>query len=199
MVTLTGGSGFPAGGIVLSPSAASTYVVTTPASFDYTSVYIRGGDTLTYAAAGSLTAIGPFHLSLTAPSDVTLTAPVFNTISESTTLDRSQDVVVSWTGGEAGTMVQVTLTTLTEATDIQTGVQCTFPAGGGTGTLPSSGLRQLAPASPAAANGQFDVVALTQTTTTAGQAGGSATGSDAWVITGVVMGSSHTRYFVTTD
>lgn len=202
VVTISGGGGFPAGGVVLAPNVAASYAVTSPASFDTTSVYMNAGDLLTYSAPGDTKSVGPFRVSVTAPAEVAVTSPVFTASGgvNLTSAALSRDLTVSWSGGLAGTSVLVTAYTLTEADDTEKIVQCLFPAGAGSGVVPAAdGLAKLDVTNGDTVTGNFIVTPQSSATVTAGNAGESAAASDAWLITVTAEGTPQTSELTTTE
>ena len=119
----------------LSPTGANgAYNVPTTQTQIWTA-----GDTVTASATGG--DVPAFSgKTVTAPSDVTVTAPVFDT-SARTTLSRASDLSVAWSGGSVGN-VQIMVSTS------QVGVHsvsatCTFAATAGSATIPAAVMGQL--------------------------------------------------------
>jgi hypothetical protein len=116
-----------------------------------------------------------------------------------TSVSLSKDVTVAWSGGLAGSSVLVTLVTLTEANDTEKVVQCLFPAGAGSGVVPSAnGLAKLDVTNGDTVTGTFVVTPQTSATVTAGNAGASAAASDAWLVTATAEGTPQTSELTTT-
>lgn len=118
--------------IALAPDAHDLY-----GYYDNQSALVwSGGDTLTVTASGA--DVPPFQLSAVAPSLVTMTAP--ETPNARLTLDRTQDLTVSWSGGVTGT-VQLALdaNTATRLTEIV----CEAPAAEGSVVVPQAALATL--------------------------------------------------------
>ncbi len=101
-------------------------------------LFFAGGDTLQATSAG-----GPdlpaFNVSVVAPSAVTLSAPVCGNAT-CADVDRTKDLVVTWTGGGAGKL-QAIYETLSDQHAVI--VTCTFSAASGTGTVPLAVLAKL--------------------------------------------------------
>lgn len=138
-VHLTGG----AAAIDLAPMSDNTYAPSTGATALY-----AGGETLVVTADGK--DVPAFTTSLTAPSKVTLAAPVV--ASGALTVKRSSGVTATFssaaTGAAAGSVVlyfSATSTTMAFA------LTCTFDASAGTGTIPAAAFADF-PAGP----GTFD-------------------------------------------
>ncbi len=100
------------------------------------------GDMFTVSAAGGDVAAfsGP---SAATPSDIVVTSPSGGTGTNLMySIDESKDLVITWTGGSAGSQVQVTLSNLDDKS-LALDVSCMFDAAGGTGTIPTALLTQL--------------------------------------------------------
>jgi hypothetical protein len=102
------------------------------------------GDTFTITATGGDVAAftgtsGP------APADIVLTAPTGTPglagAGTVYTIDESQNLVVTWTGGSVGTQVSVLMENNSSARQLS----CAFDAAGGTGTVPTALLTKLGP------------------------------------------------------
>jgi hypothetical protein len=117
----------------LVPDAHATY----PELTKTTSLF-RGGETLTAAAKGA--DVPPFSVQLTAPSEVTLTAPPSpNGVVD---VQRSAGLAFTWVGGGAGQLVIMLLPPFGRPTD-PVGMTCQFPAAAGAGTIPAAALTTL--------------------------------------------------------
>jgi hypothetical protein len=101
--------------------------------------FFKGGDAVSVSSVGGadLPAFGAE--TVTAPSDIVLTAPACAAVG-CDGLDRTKDLQVTWTGGGAGTL-EVIIETV--ATDAVAEVTCNFDAKTGAGTVPSSMLVKL--------------------------------------------------------
>lgn len=126
-VTVTGGSRE----VTLTPDASNEYA----ASSSATEGLFDGGETVRVAAAGDH--VPAFEVSATAPSAITFSAPNF---FAPITVDRTQDLEVTWTGGADGVAVAVVATV---GADRTVDVVCEFPASAGSGSIPAAVLGQL--------------------------------------------------------
>ena len=131
VITISGGTTTP---VTLTPDGTATY-----AQFfnGKTPPLYAGGESITIAAAGA--DVPAFNATLTAPKEVTLTAPMAATPF---VIDRTKSLAFTWTGGTLGNVV-VTIGDAGSATKSEFLV-CTFAAAGGSGTIPSAGLMKLA-------------------------------------------------------
>ncbi len=145
----TAGSGGDAGAPVAVSAGAititggTTPVNLTPNGSGYDAVNGKttlwnGGEELHAVAAGA--DVPAFDVKLTAPSYVTITAPVFPSQGGSVAIVRSQGLNVAWTGGAAG---DVRVTVYGGSAQQTVTVTCNFPAAGGSGTLSASLLGNL--------------------------------------------------------
>lgn len=100
--------------------------------------FYNPGDIITVTGAGGpdLPAFGA--QTVVAPSDIAVTSPVCGMTCPD--LDRTKDLLVTWTGGGAGGVDVVLLAASDTATVL---VTCTFPASSGTGSLPTAVLMKL--------------------------------------------------------
>jgi hypothetical protein len=91
-----------------------------------------GGETLAVSAAGGVAPA--FDLSMKAPAQIVLTAPVLT--GTPLVIARGADMSVTWTGGTAGTLFVIELA----ATDPDHAyiIECTFDAAAGNGTIPAA-------------------------------------------------------------
>jgi hypothetical protein len=115
-----------------------------------------GGETLSVSAAGAEVPAF-FGQSVQAPSTITLTAPVCSLASCSQPIDRAAPLQVTWTGGVYGT---VYVTVSSAPLGPVAVVQCSFPAGAGSGSIAPAMLANL----PAALDGgaTFSIVNMSQ-------------------------------------
>jgi hypothetical protein len=81
-------------------------------------------------AGGQVPAFGPWAVIVAKP--VTLTAPAY-VDGGATTIDTSSDYTVSWTGGQSGTTVNISMVVAFETT-----LSCTWDAALGHGTIPKA-------------------------------------------------------------
>jgi hypothetical protein len=144
-------------GFTLSPGADGSYTFTTRQGQLWTA-----GGSVAVSAAGA--AVPAFSGAVSAPPDITLTAPVFGA-NTYVTISRATDLAVTWTGGGAG---NVRITFGTTHTGSFTGVQCVVPQGPGAAAIPAAVLGKLAKADGATILGSFAVVPLNDTNLKAG-------------------------------
>ncbi|MEA2746303.1 MAG: hypothetical protein QOI41_446 [Myxococcales bacterium] len=102
-----------------------------------TAIY-AAGDMLSVTGAGGPDLPGFAAQTLAAPTQVVVTAPACNGTCPD--LDRTQDLVVTWTGAGAGKVV-VTFETIADTQAVI--VQCKFDPAAGTGTVPAALLGKL--------------------------------------------------------
>ncbi len=101
--------------------------------------FFSGGDAITVVGAGGADLPAFAEQTVIAPNDVVLTAPLCAGLVCSD-LDRTQDLVVAWTGGGAGHVKASFETISASATG---SVFCTFNAASGAGTVPKAALATL--------------------------------------------------------
>jgi hypothetical protein len=119
----------------------------------------NGGESIHVTAAGA--EVPAFDIGLTAPSYVTVTAPAWPALGSNLTIDRTQPLTLSWSGGQDGT-VEVQLRVSGAR---QVGVVCMFPAASGSGSIPVTALAKF----PVATTGaSLSVDCITDKNTTAG-------------------------------
>lgn len=100
----------------------------------YTSVtpdYLTPG-TFTVDNGSGATSVGPFSASLTIPAN----SIAWTNQGAISTISRSQDLTVTWTGGTSGA-IAIEGTSANPSTGVAAGFQCTAPASAGTFTVPS--------------------------------------------------------------
>jgi hypothetical protein len=127
-----------AGTLTLSGGTMGTGVPVTPGdgpanpdfyAYDGDSIQLRAGQTLTVSASGAtVPAFGP--ASIVAPALPVLVAPA--AVSGFYTIPTSADLVVEWTGGEAGG----TFSFVAQGADGTRYLECEWPASLGQGTIP---------------------------------------------------------------
>jgi hypothetical protein len=104
----------------------------------------HGGETLTVTADGK--DVPAFTVAVTAPSQMTLTAPALPAAAGSLTVTRSAPFIATWTGGTSGTAVLA----FSAATSARaTSATCAFPAADNKAEVPAAALADL-PAAPGA-------------------------------------------------
>ncbi len=158
-ITVTGGK--LASPLVLSFEADSGTYSTT-----YSTSPFAPGDKLGVSAAGGdVTAFS--GTTGAAPSAITLTAPTGTGTPDfqSYAIDTSHDLNVTWTGGTAGTQVDVALSN-DDDTSRHLELQCSFDAAAGTGTITTAALAQLG----APSTGVFEVTPISVATTSSSNA-----------------------------
>jgi len=103
------------------------------------------GDVVTVEAAGG--DVAPFLQNIVAPGCITMTAPATpdgGTIYGRYAISTASDFQVSWTGGEAGALVGVTLAGEEGKSGVEVAVTCSFDATAGQGTIPQAAIASLA-------------------------------------------------------
>jgi hypothetical protein len=117
-----------------SSTGYSVFAATTP-------IYTPG-DTFHVSAVGA--DVGAFSgASAATPNDIVVTSPSGGTGTNLMySVDESKDLVIAWTGGSAGSQVQVGLSNLDDKS-LALNVGCMFDAAAGTGTIPTALLTQL--------------------------------------------------------
>lgn len=139
-ITIAGGTG-DAGAAVLTygPITAGPYMYKGYKSVSGDLQFYAGGDMLTATAAGGADLPAIPSQTLIAPTDITITSPAC-TFSSCPAVDRTVDLVATWTGGGAG---KVFFTYETLSATLVTIVSCNFDAAAGTGTVPAALLAHL--------------------------------------------------------
>ncbi len=205
LITLTGGSGFPTGGIVLTPAGtADTYSVTAPANFatDIMTQYIKSGDQIAFTSAGNQSSIGTFTSTLAAATDVTFSTPAFTGTlgAQTTSFPRNADLAVTWGSNAAiGSSIVASVAATTKATgEVQT-ISCTFAAAGSPATIPTAALAKFPNVDGTAVTGRATFTPETTATVLAGNNGGASSASDAWKITTTVTAAATSGTFTTTN
>lgn len=97
----------------------------------------NGGETLTAKATGDAMGAPAFDLAIMAPGKATITAPMLAGLGQPTTIPRSANLSVAWTGGTG------TLRAFFFVTGGSTWISCSFPASAGSGTVPATALAKL--------------------------------------------------------
>jgi hypothetical protein len=120
--------------------------------------FFAGGDMIIATSAG-----GPdlpaFDQIAIAPNNIVVTSPAC-TVAGCPDVDRTNDLVVTWTGGGAGT-VFVTFESL--SAQYVSGVSCSFTASAGTGTVPAALLAKLEKAGDPNIVGVFAIGPINET------------------------------------
>jgi hypothetical protein len=133
-------SGLTGGPYTLMPTSMGAYIASpAPAGRIF-----MDGETVNFSAAGMTGEVPAFTGMLTVPPSITVTMPMLMT--GMTTIPRSSDLVINWTGGSTG---DVTARLLSSSAGVTTLVSCTYQASAGTGTIPMSVMMQLAAGSGA--------------------------------------------------
>jgi hypothetical protein len=109
------------------------------APFQVESALWTGGETLTFSAPGA--AIPGFDVDVTAPSQVEITSPTL-VIGADLTVDRANDLAITWTGASAGWLL-VRFTDTSEGDGPWLDVSCTFDPSAASGVVPSSVLGRI--------------------------------------------------------
>lgn len=159
-ITIAGGTG-DAGAAVMTygPITSGPYMYKGYKSVSGDLQFYAGGDMLTATAAGGADLPAIPSQMLTAPTDITLTAPAC-TVSGCPDLDRTMDLVATWTGGGAG-KVFVTYETL--SANFVAIVSCNFDASAGTGTVPTALLAHLEKGGDPGISGVFAIGVTNET------------------------------------
>ena len=145
-----GGSPVSASAGTIQVTGGSKPVQLTPSGSTYTAV---SGQTTLWSGGEQLEAIGAgaevpaFDLKVTAPGYVTITVPTWPAAGGKVPITRTQPFAVAWTGGGAGNVVVgISATSGAQSTTLS----CSFPASGGSGTVPATALGKLPAAAPTA-------------------------------------------------
>ena len=156
-----------AGKLTLAGGAVPVTLANGPAGYvafqDQEHALWQGGETLTFAATGG--DIAGFDVQVTAPSHVTVTAPVLP-MGSALPVPKTKDLAFAWTGATAGEVV-VRLAGPQVLPSPQTYVTCRFPSAAASGGVPASALGQIA----LAGTGTLSVEAVSQALVDAGQWG----------------------------
>jgi hypothetical protein len=117
--------------VTMAPSVGKTYTPYTAQQALY-----AGGETINISAPG---ADAPaFTVAVTTPTRATITSPA-KPAGGALIIDRTQDLVASWTGGGAGKVYLYVTGPATSSSNIV----CRFEASAGTGSIPSAALAML--------------------------------------------------------
>jgi hypothetical protein len=122
----------------------------------------QGGETLHANATGDPMGAPQFNLSLTAPSRITVSMPVFPGLGMTLMINRAQPLNVAWTNGTAG-KVQISTSSVFMSRSVT--AVCTFPASMGSGVIPSSVLSK----HQAMGSGSISIVCTDSTFTSQGE------------------------------
>ncbi|HVH42967.1 MAG TPA: hypothetical protein VM925_11510 [Labilithrix sp.] len=133
-ITITGGA-LPSGGLSLTPTGVNgTYEAETLKELAF-----EDGDELVVSAKGA--DVPAFAgKSVHGPSNITVTAPAFNQQFQ-TSVDRSKDLNVAWTGTSAGDVTIGITSSRQNGRFVQ--VECKASAASGTASVPSEALSKL--------------------------------------------------------
>lgn len=158
-ITLRGGS-LPSEGWALEPTGANgAYAPVTSSS-----VVFVGGDNLTVSAAGG--DVPAFaDQSVKAPGDIELSAPTFDA-QRRTTIDRTTDLTVAWSGSSGGS-VTIDLGT-TRVNERIVSARCVAEASAGSTEIPAAVLAKLDEADGSSVYGTIVVSPSAKTTFKAG-------------------------------
>ena len=154
------------GGKVPAPGALLYYSVDHYSTISGTMTWFAPGDAFTATAAGA--DVPAFTTpSVNAPADVTITAPVCEKIEcPIVTIDRSVDLDVTWTGGNAS---QLDASLLSDAVGVgSVSVTCRFNALDGHGVVPKEALAKLYPVVALGTSGVLIFTPLNEATFGAG-------------------------------
>jgi len=129
-VTISGGQ--LVSPITLTPNGTGVYTSVAGPSRAF-----NPGNNIRFQGVGASGGVGPFDQSVPAPSDVTLTTPVFSTTSPFT-VNRSANLTASWTP-VASPVGEVTISLAQlSAVEVAVGAICRFPISAGTATISSA-------------------------------------------------------------
>ncbi|MEA2751805.1 MAG: hypothetical protein QOI41_5948 [Myxococcales bacterium] len=136
-LTITG-TGMPASTMLAYGPVASQQGVPGYTAAGGSTELFAAGDTMTVSGAGGADLPAFAGQSLVTPTQVAVTAPACTGTCPD--LDRTQDLIVAWTGAGAGKVV-VTFETISDTQAVL--LQCRFDATAGTGTVPAALLGKL--------------------------------------------------------
>jgi hypothetical protein len=111
----------------------------TPGGYGYNTVsgsvaFFTGGETVKFAAPGNAKGAPAFDTTLSAPSSVTITSPVFDSQGR-VTVGGGQNLTVKWSGATAGEVA----TQISSGTSAKSAIaRCAFPTASGQGVVPAS-------------------------------------------------------------
>lgn len=139
-ITIAGGTG-AAGAAVLTygPQTIGPYTFNGYPHATGSLQFFAGGDMLTATGGGGADLPAIPTQTVVAPSDITVTAPAC-TVAGCPPVDRTVDLVASWTGGAAGKAF-FTYESLSDKYVVV--INCEFDASAGTGTVPAALLAHL--------------------------------------------------------
>lgn len=134
----------PAGSITIDVASKPSVSIAKTSNGDYRTegqgALFSGGEMLTAIGGGE--SVPAFRISIQAPSRITVTQPTYP-MTGAITIERTQPLVMKWTGGTNGT---VGISVSTFPSGRVTGVSCSFDATAGTATIDTSLLAKLIPA-----------------------------------------------------
>ena len=133
-----GGSGMPTSALLMYGPFMGQPGLSGYAQVEGSTKIFTGGDTMTLSGAGGPDLPAFATQTLVAPTEVVITAPVCGGTCPD--LDRTTDLVVTWTGASAGKVV-VTFETIADAQVVI--LECSFDPAAGTGTVPAALLAKL--------------------------------------------------------
>ncbi len=159
-ITIAGGTG-DAGAATLTygPQVVGPYMFNGYKSVTSSLQFFAGGDMLTATGAGGADLPAIPTQTVVAPSDITVTAPAC-TGSTCPDVDRTVDLVATWTGGGAGKAF-FTYESLSDRFAVI--VSCNFDASAGTGTVPAALLAHLEKAGDPNIAGVFGIGVTNET------------------------------------
>jgi len=135
-ITIAGAGTPPSVMLEYGPAKGATF--SNYAEVTGNTAFFAGGDSLTVSGAGGPDLPSFAAPTLIAPSRIKLTSP--DCSAGCPDLDRTTDLVMTWTGGGAG-KVTATFETISAAALVL--VECKFGAAGGTGTVSTALLQKL--------------------------------------------------------
>lgn len=152
----------PASAGSISITGGSKVVQLTPSGATYTPQSAQqklwnGGETIEAKSTGA--EVPAFDLKVAAPAYVTVNTPVFPAPGGKVPINRAQAFPVAWSGGAAG---DVTVALTGSTASASTSISCTFPASGGSGSVPATVLANLPP-SPTSATISITSSSATET------------------------------------
>jgi hypothetical protein len=142
--------------VEMTPDAMNEYMAVNGSTRAF-----NAGDLFHITASGSAMGVPAFDEMVTAPSDVTLTAPTF-TSGEPLPIDRANPLMLTWTSGASPVgSLEVTLVAPTQAMTPTLVAQCRYPISAMSASIPASTLGMFAAGTGAIAIRADDPKSLT--------------------------------------
>jgi hypothetical protein len=157
-ITITGGSISPS--FVLNPTGAGGPYATVSAQKQS----FNAGDTLSVTATGGQ--VPAFSgKTVTAPGEITLTAPMFDAIGQ-TSFSRATPLAVTWTGASSGSILVLLTTSQPNVRAVE--VACIYPAPTGSASVPAAVLGMIDKADGKTISGRLGVQPIVDAPFTSG-------------------------------